>query len=174
MDREEIIHKFETLRRWKIGKETAPHKPLLVLYAIRRLRQEGIRLIPYSEVDIDLGKLLEKFGFTQTTQGTEHPFGRLQNDKIGDDGVWKVVDVNQKKPNLGKSPSRRNLLDCKASGGFHEAIVEYLQNDSKFASKIIQIMLDHIPDFSDKEILRAIGIELPLQIAESSKTPPTG
>lgn len=166
MDTEEIIEKFQKLRRWKDGPEEAPHKPLLVLYAIRKLRQEGVRLIPYSEVDEELGKLLQKFGLTQTIRGTEHPFSRLQNDKIRDDGVWKVVDANEKRLNLGKNPSRRNLLDRKAYGGFHEVIIEHLQNDPKFASKVIQIMLYHISNFSDEEILQAVGIELPLRLAE--------
>ncbi len=89
MDRE-IIQKFNNLKIWKRGAESAPHKPLLILYAIEKLLRDGSRLVPYSEIDEDLGKLLQEFGYRQTTQGTEYPFWRLQNDS-----VWKVTDAHK-------------------------------------------------------------------------------
>ena len=52
MNREEIIQRFETLNIWSSGGQRAPHKPLLVLYAIGRLLRDGIRLIPYTEIEV--------------------------------------------------------------------------------------------------------------------------
>ena len=165
MDREEIIQKFNNLKIWKRGDTRAPHKPLLILYAIGRLRRDRSHLIPYSKIDEDLGKLLQEFGSRQTTQGTEHPFWRLRNDK-----VWKVVDANQTAPNLGKSPSKRKLLDHEVSGGFHEAIVEQLQNDTRLVSAIIQNLLNaHFPSSIHEDILQTVGIEFPLQISQQQK-----
>ena len=37
MDKEQILQRFETLRQWGSGGERAPHKPLLVLYAIGKI-----------------------------------------------------------------------------------------------------------------------------------------
>ena len=51
LDRKEITRKFESLRVWQRGDERAPHKPLLILYAIGRLLQGAQRLLPYSEVE---------------------------------------------------------------------------------------------------------------------------
>ena len=62
MDRESLVQKFETLRVWQSGGVRAPHKPLLVLYAIGKLLRGEGRLIPYSEVDEKLGDLLRDFG----------------------------------------------------------------------------------------------------------------
>ena len=62
MDRESIVQKFENLRLRKRGEQRAPHKPLLVLYAIGKLLQGEDRLLPYSEVDEKLGNLRREFG----------------------------------------------------------------------------------------------------------------
>ena len=160
MDREEIIQKFEQLKIWRRAGERAPHKPLLVLYAIGKLLKGESQLLPYSEVDKHLESLLREFGPKRANYSTEHPFWRLQND-----GVWKVVDANQNMLNLGKNPSRRNLLDHEVSGGFHEDIVLQLQNDSTLSFKIIQIVLDaHFPPSLHEDILQAVGIGVPLPI----------
>ena len=70
MKKEVIIQKFDDVRTWSREDERAPHKPLLILYAIGGLLRDGRRLVPYSEIDGDLGKLLQEFGARQTTQGT--------------------------------------------------------------------------------------------------------
>ncbi len=62
MDREAIIQKFERLRVWRNAGERAPHKPLLVLYAIGGLLRDGNHLLPYSEIDENLGNLLRELG----------------------------------------------------------------------------------------------------------------
>ena len=78
MDRATVIEKFETLRQWRRAGERAPHKPLLVLYAIRKLLRDGVRLISYSEVDENLGKLLRELGTKRTRYKPQDPFWRLR------------------------------------------------------------------------------------------------
>ena len=51
MDRELIIQKFAALGTWKRAGTRAPHKPLLVLYAIGKLLRGENRLISYCEID---------------------------------------------------------------------------------------------------------------------------
>lgn len=56
-----LLKRFSDITVWKQGGQRAPHKPLLVLYAIgKMLRGEG-RLIPFADVDRDLKKLLIEF-----------------------------------------------------------------------------------------------------------------
>ena len=165
MDREAIIQRFETLRRWRRAGERAPHKPLLVLYAIRKLRRDEVRLIPYSEIDEHLEKLLREFGPRRANYRTQYPFWRLQND-----GVWEVTNAHKIVPNSGGDVRKRDLLDYNVAGGFHEAIAEQLQNDSRLASEIIQSLLDaHFPSSIHEDILQAVEIESPLQISRSQK-----
>ena len=168
MDREEIIQRFEQLRVWRNAGERAPHKPLLVLYAIGQLLRGESQPLPYSEVNEPLKHLLREFGPRRDNYRPEYPFWFLQND-----GVWKVVGADQNTPNLGKSPSNRKLLDHNVSGGFHKAIVEQLQNDSKLVYEIIQSLLDaHFPSSFHEDILQAVDIESPYQIATSGRRYP--
>ena len=84
MSREAIIQKFEQFKVWKNAGERAPHKPLLVLYAIGELLREGNCLIPYSEVDENLGKLLREFGPRRQRDKPQEPFWKLQKDRVGE------------------------------------------------------------------------------------------
>ena len=165
MDREAIIQKFETLNLWQRAGERAPHKPLLVLYAIRRLLLDGVRLIPYSEIDENLGRLLKEFGPRRSRHGTQYPFWRLRNDS-----VWEVTDAHKIVPNSGGDARKRDLLGYNVAGGFHGAIAKQFQNDLRLASEIIQNLLDaHFPYSIHEDILRAVEIDSPLQIAKPQR-----
>ncbi len=62
MDRDEIRSRISGLKVWKRGDQRAPHKPLLLLYALGRCLRGEDRLISYETVDKDLKKLLHEFG----------------------------------------------------------------------------------------------------------------
>ena len=163
MTKEEIIQKFDNVRIWRRGDERAPHKPLLILYAIGRLLRDEIRLVPYSEIDVDLGKLLQEFGPGQTTRGTNYPFWRLQEDSI-----WEVINSHEIVPNSSGDARKSDLLEHNVSGGFHECIAEQLQNNSALVIEIIQRRLNKdFPPSIHSEILQAVNIELPLQVSET-------
>ena len=158
LDRKEITRKFESLRVWQRGDERAPHKPLLILYAIGRLLQDAQRLLPYSEVDEKLGILLREFGPKRQRYHTQHPFWRLQND-----GVWEIPEAYQ----ISQTPSgdvrKRDLDVYEASGGFTEDIARQMQDDHDLALRIAQSILDaHFPPSIHEDILQAVEIERPL------------
>ena len=158
LDRKEITRRFESLRVWQRGAERAPHKPLLILYAIGRLLQGAQRLLPYSEVDEKLGNLLREFGPKRRTYHTEFPFWRLQND-----GVWEIPEADL----IGQTPRgdvrKRDLDVYEASGGFTEDIARQFQDDHDLALRIAQgILAAHFPPSIHEDILQAVEIELPL------------
>ena len=158
MDRKSIIQKFKTLNLWSRGEERAPHKPLLVLYTIGKLLQGESRLLPYSEIDENLGNLLREFGPKRNTR-TEFPFWRLQND-----GVWEITDADKIGQTSSGDALKSDLDRYDVSGGFLEDIASQLQNDSKLAFRIIQNLLDaHFPYSLHEDILQAVGIEYPLR-----------
>ncbi len=159
MTSKDIMDKFQNMNPRKTEGEYSPHKPLLVLYAIAKLRRGEERLIPYSQVDEDLGKLLQEFGSNKMKRGTNYPFWRLRNDSI-----WEVTDEEQFLPlqNNKGDISRKNLLYHNPSGGFHECITEKLQSDDILLSKIIDYVLDKYFDSTcHRDILQAVGIEIP-------------
>ena len=165
MDRELIIQKFEDIKPWQRGGKRAYHKPLLILYAIGKFLRGENRLILYSQVDIDLGKLLQEFGSRQTKQGTHYPFWRLQNDS-----VWEVTNAYQITPNSSGDARKGDLLAHNVSGGFHETITAQFQSDSTLVFEVIQNLLaKHFPPSIHSEILQVVDIELPPQISETGK-----
>ena len=161
MDRDEILERFEQLRVWQNTGERAPHKPLLVLYAIGKLLRDGDRLVPYSDIDENLGGLLREFGPRQANYGTQYPFWRLQND-----GIWEVTDADQIGQTASGDALKSDLVHYDVSGGFHEDIAYKLQNNRRLASEIIQSLLDaHFPSSFHEDILQVVGIEFPFQIS---------
>ena len=77
MTPEEIRNRFSNVAVWRRAGERAPHKPLLALYAIARLLRAEPRMIPYAEVDRELGKLLIEFGPRRRYYHPEYPFCRF-------------------------------------------------------------------------------------------------
>jgi hypothetical protein len=66
MTSETILTRFDELNTWRQGNQRAPHKPLLVLYALGRW-QAGQEDVTFRQVEPDLTALLREFG--QRTQG---------------------------------------------------------------------------------------------------------
>lgn len=79
-----ILTRFDDLNVWKQGDQRAPHKPLLVLYALGRW-QQGNADVTFKEAEPDLTALLREFGPPRKSDHPEQPFWRLQKD-----GVWIV------------------------------------------------------------------------------------
>ena len=160
MNREQILQKFETLRQWGSGGERAPHKPLLVLYAIGKLLRGEDRLISYTDdIEENLENLLREFGPRRDSYNPQFPFWRLQND-----GIWEVSDANNIRQTVSGDAFITDLRNYNVSGGFNEAISEKLQNDSELTLEIVRSLLDaHFPSSLHEDILQAVNIELPLQ-----------
>lgn len=66
------------------GRDAAPHKPLLLLYALGRFQSDADDELPYSAVEADLKQLLTECGPTRGTTPA-YPFHHLVSD-----GVWEV------------------------------------------------------------------------------------
>src|SRR5262245_50527103 len=78
--RAEVLERFDRLNVWKRGGQRAPHKPLLVLYALGQWQRGDRADLPFREVDRDLTDLLKEFGPPRQAHHPEYPFWRLQRD----------------------------------------------------------------------------------------------
>lgn len=58
----EWADRFAKVRRWSRGGERAPHKPLLLLYALGHFQRQGEAPILFSEAEENLARLLAEFG----------------------------------------------------------------------------------------------------------------
>lgn len=79
MNREEVLQKIKNLNIWKKRDQRAPHKPLLILYALGQLQAKQQMHLPYREVKIPLKELLMEFGPSRSSYASFCSFDRRWN-----------------------------------------------------------------------------------------------
>ncbi len=78
----ELSEKIQLISRWRRGDQRAPHKPLMLLYALSEYKQGHQRLFRFEdEVDQQVRDLLVQYGPTRKAYHPEYPFWRLANEK---------------------------------------------------------------------------------------------
>lgn len=156
MDRAEVMRKFDDLVVWTSGDQRAPHKPLLILYALGRHQRRGSPDCPFAETSRDLTELLREFGPSRKSHHPEYPFWRLQND-----GVWTVTADGKLTARKGNTdPKKSELLAQHARGGFAPKIRAALEADPGLVTEIATRLLDgHFPHSLHEDILAAVGLE---------------
>jgi predicted restriction endonuclease len=75
-----ILTRFDELNTWKQGDQRAPHKPLLVLYALGHWKQCKAE-VTFIDAEPDLTALLREFGPPRKSDHPEQPFWRLQRKR---------------------------------------------------------------------------------------------
>jgi len=156
MDQAEIERQFRHIEVWKRGSERAPHKPLLLLYALGRAGRNNDRLMPYSEVDRALHELLKEFGPHRRSIHTEYPFWRLQHD-----GIWQIsASTALERRGSNAEPKKSELLKHGVQGGFPPDIWAALQQDPSLALALAHIILDmNFPPSLHDDLLSATGLD---------------
>lgn len=169
MSREDLKSLFERITVWSRRGERAPHKPLLLLYALGKCSRDESRQIPFPEVDSALQYLLKEFGPSRKSYHPEYPFWRLQNDSL-----WEVSDVEKlerRKSNI--DAKKTELLKHNVTGGFPKSIYDLLRQDHQLLAEIVQDLLDqNFPTSIHEDILDAVGIELEYQVIKRLKRDP--
>lgn len=155
---EQILELFRTINVWRRGDQRAPHKPLLILYALARLVSGKQGKIPYQEIDNALKPLLIQFGPPRKSYHPEHPFWWLQTD-----GLWEL-DIDPSKLTYrkgGNNPTKGELIKHDVHGGFPEYVVQQIKNNKTLACDIAsEILENHFPTSMHDEILSAVGLDL--------------
>jgi len=159
LSRDEILKTFDRINVWSRGSERAPHKPLLVLYALGQLSRGIPNSIAFRDVAPKLTELLKEFGPSRTSYHPEYPFWRLQND-----GVWVVDNADRLQRRTGQTDiPKRELLDNDVHAHFTDEIANQLQCDPSLAADVAHRLLDgHFPASLHQDILDSVGLELSL------------
>lgn len=74
-----------SIRQWTRAGERAPHKPLLLLFALGRLQRVGHSRVSFADAEPVLQSLLDEFGPSGRKTTPAYPFHYLQTD-----GLWTV------------------------------------------------------------------------------------
>jgi putative restriction endonuclease len=157
MSPEELKQQIRQITVWKRGEQRAPHKPLLLLYALGRCLNDDSRMIPYSEVDRELRPLLVEFGPERKSSHTEYPFQRLSND-----GIWELRNADRLEQRASNSDVKKSeLLKHNVLGGFTEDAFQLLHSNPALVSEIaLEILNQHFPQTFYADLLNAVGLEI--------------
>ncbi len=162
-----ILKRFDELGVWKRGDQRAPHKPLLVLYALGRW-QAGQEGVTFREAEPDLTALLREFGPPRKSDQPEQPFWRLQRD-----GVWIVHAPGGLALRAGDDMPRVKALrsnDVRAE--FSPDVKAALSADPGLAAAIAELVLErHFPESLHQDILNAVGMTLVTAVTGRRRDP---
>ena len=151
----DVIDSIRKLNVWRRGAERAPHKPLLLLYAIGQYLNGHSRMLSFRKLEEPLTKLLIDFGPHRKTYHPELPFWHLYSD-----GFWDLKNVKLPHEKLGSTSAKKKILvDNDAHGGLSLEFYQKLQ-DSHIAVEVISELLSkNFPESIHEDILCAVGID---------------
>ena len=154
MTREEFLRKILSISTWKRGGQRAPHKPLLLLFALGRVLNCRERFLTYEETEPDLKELLRNFGTPRKSLHPEAPFSHLCTD-----GLWEVRGAGQLPRTASGTFRVKELRSQRARGGFPASVHELLIARPELALEAAQeILKSHFPVSLHEEIREAVGI----------------
>ena len=137
---------------WKNGAKRAPHKPLLLLYALGRW-SNGQREFPWLEVKERVGGLIDQFGGSAKPEAS-NPFVRLQRD--GDGKLWQVdgelVIGASGNPLVSALNSHNNI------GRFTPEFETQLKNQAFFDRLVNELLVEHFSETQFQDILEACSL----------------
>jgi putative restriction endonuclease len=152
MSPEELKDRLSKLSIWKKNGQRAPHKPLLILYALGQFLN-GKTKLPYEEVRTKLKNLLMEFGPSRKSYHPEEPFVRLSRD-----GIWEL-DAQVDRIN----PNDKMLLQEGVNGGLSPDVILLLNKNKALVMEIASLVLEeHFPDTVHEDILEEVGLNFHL------------
>jgi len=168
MNKNHLHSIIQNITVWKRGAQRAPHKPLLLLYALARIRRNHNRFIPYTEIDEKLKQLLMDFGPIRKSYHPEYPFWRLQND-----GIWELENAQDVRIISSGDARRTDLMAQNVSGGFSGEIFDLLKKHPEIASELAAAILEaNFPSSIHEDILQAVGMDSESEVPQKLKRDP--
>ncbi|MFI1201723.1 phosphorothioated DNA-binding restriction endonuclease [Streptomyces sp. NPDC020883] len=148
------LDRVAKLRQWTNDGVRAPHKPLLLLYALGSYQQDADGELRYSAVENELRQLLTEYGPAHPTTPA-YPFHHLVSD-----GVWEVrTDQGPGSPGSGV----RILRSSGAAGRLAPDLRTALARDSSLLGRLVRLLLDtHFPPSLHIDLCEAVGLDLEL------------
>ena len=145
------------LRTWRRGERRAPHKPLLLLYALARVQRGESRLVEFDEAEPILSSLLRRFGPGRGPTHPLYPFWYLRND-----GLWDVPRADGLPRRGGtKEPLVRAVRESRIEGGFPAPIHDLLRRRPRLVVELAREILDeHFAESLHEDVAEAAGVDL--------------
>lgn len=153
MTREQVVALFEGITRGRTaGGRRAPHKPLLLLYALARFA-DGEKRLRYNEVETRVRGLIRDFGPAAASDRVHYPFWRLQGDRL-----WVVEEPLV--TNAAGDVRRTELVDRDSVGRFSDEVAEVFHAEPGLVGELLgRLLAREFTEAYDDEILTAIGFD---------------
>ncbi|MBK9518949.1 MAG: HNH endonuclease [Anaeromyxobacter sp.] len=152
---DEIRARVANIRSWKKGSQVAPHKPLLLLYALGRLQTGKERLVAFAEASGPLKEMLEEFGPRRRSYHTEFPFWHLRSDRLRE----LTADVEVKPKPGDSSVTAAALRSANARGGLPQDVFGLLQSNPQVVFELAMALLaTNFAETLHGDILAAVGL----------------
>ncbi len=158
MNREQIKLLFSQVNSWQKGDRRAPHKPLLMLYALGKASRKEPREIKFDEgFDKKFTQLLKEFGTSKSPSNSHHPFWYLRNDDI-----WELSRTENLRMRKGKKePLKASMLHNEVFGGFPKAIYDEVVANHELLVELAEGILEkNFPPSIYDDILDAVGLDV--------------
>lgn len=149
---EEVISLVDGITVHRRKDRRAPHKPLMLLYALGHL--DAGRLLPFAEIEGPMKNLLSRYGHPGDSRPRpEFPFWRLRND-----GLWDIPEHASVTETESGDAHIRELRRLAVAGGFSPDVFDALRRDRKLVADVAQMLLAEFPDTMRGDLIREVGL----------------
>ena len=151
--RQHLLEAVENLNVWKRDGRRAPHKPLLLLLILGRIRAGEERRVAFDGIEAPLRELLTEFGPPRTPH-PEYPFWHLATD-----GIWEVTGpgIEDRRPADTPSITAARTL----TGGLPIDVWNALSKDPELVNEAARrLLVGHFPESLHADILERVGLDV--------------
>lgn len=150
-----LLDAIDNLKTWKRGGERAPHKPLLLLYALAKYTNDPEAKLGFSLIEDDIHELLNEFWKIRPSKHhVNDPFWRLQNDKI-----WQVEADGEIRQTSSGSAYVADLKRHNAVGFFSHNVAKEIRDNPNLVQRAVQKLLDeHFPETLHMSLRESVGL----------------
>lgn len=165
MNDQELLQRVASIRVWQQYDQRAPHKPLLILCALGRIRRRSNRMVAYSDIEPTLTELLEQFGPPRKSQHPDQPFKRLPGDNL-----WELQFPAELEGRPFASLNLTELRKFNVAGGFPQEIYDHLSSRVDLIETIASSLLTaNFPTTYHDEIRRIVGLDVEKETVATKK-----
>lgn len=151
-DQDDVVDLVTRLRQYTKDGRRHPHKPLLVLLALRQLQETGSSSLTWSGTEQNLANLIREFGPSARTnrrQAAAYPFTHLRTD-----GVWTLdsdIPMDRIRP----------LDERQVTGRLHPTIEAALVHQPDLIHTAARTLVEnHFPETVIVDVLAAVGFDV--------------
>ncbi|MDD9709820.1 HNH endonuclease [Seohaeicola sp. SP36] len=151
----DLLSRFDSIRLFTKGGVQAPHKPLLLLYALAQLKNAKIERIAFTDAEDTVGPLVQTYGPFNADPRVNYPYARLANDKSG---IW-WIEEHEKNPSGDLRLTEARNRNIKA--GFSDDVLRAFREDPKLIDLVaINLLERNFPPSLHPDVLEAVGLYL--------------